>query len=121
MLTPVILTASFRKADGTYAGGYLIATLSEPIVNGTEEVDTTPLRGQLNAEGELVNMRGDPFILVANEDPGTEPVGTAYEITLQLDGEAVRSFWIKVPTPLPPGEGEEPKPATIDLAELETP
>jgi hypothetical protein len=95
-LTSTTITGSFARPDGTYSTGYVIARLIEPIANGTQQVDTEPLRGVLTATGKLQNMSEAPFTLVANDDAGTEPVGSTYEFILLIDGQPARTFYAAV-------------------------
>lgn len=115
-LTVITITGTFLGPDGQVAQGSITAELSKPIRNGTEEIEDTPISGQLNFEGELVAYpltpgTDQPFRLVANDDVGTEPTGTHYRFTINLDNAPVRSFFATV--------SHTALGHTVDLSELE--
>jgi hypothetical protein len=109
--TNITVTGTWKRADGSAAEGYVLAKLSVPLVNGAAQADVAPIRGALNAKGELKSQAEAPFVLVANDDTGTEPTGSSYQFTLLLDGEPPRSFYsplTHVTTPVDLSELEEP-------------
>ncbi len=110
-LTPITITGTFKRADGTPASGYVLTQLTEAITNGALQIDPVAMRGVLNAKGELQNESEAPFVLYANDDAATEPTGSHYEFTLQLDGQPPRKFFANVPHTAAEGK--------IDLTALE--
>ena len=96
--TTITIAGSWERPDGQPSQGTLTATLSEPIQNGTEQIDPTPIAGVLNAAGHLVDSSGElPFTLVATNDPGTTPTGSTYEFVLELDSAPVHEASAVVP------------------------
>lgn len=110
MFTPITITMTDTRADQTPAQGTITATLSETIQNSGTVIDPSPVVGTLNTQGQLKNSSGQPFILVANDDPGTLPAGTVYRFVLQLDGAPVDQFEAIIPHTAAAG--------TIDLSTL---
>jgi hypothetical protein len=83
-LTPVTITGTITRADGTHAEGTFTATLSGTMANGTTVVEPTPISGLLTAAGP-VNLSGLPFVLDAVDDTGTSPPGRYYRFVFELD------------------------------------
>lgn len=89
--TPVTITGTITRADGTHAEGEFTATLSGTMTNGTTVIEPTPISGYLTAGGP-VNESGQPFVLDAVDDPGTTPTGRFYRFVLTLDNAPVDPF-----------------------------
>jgi lysophospholipase L1-like esterase len=119
--TQIAITASINRPNGESASGTVTATLSEPISNGTEIIEPTPVVGEL-VEGQLLNQAGEPFTLAANNDLGTEPSGSQYRFVLALDSAPIREFTAVVPHTAPEGKVDitalEGRPMQTPLAEL---
>jgi hypothetical protein len=108
--TQVTITGSFIRPDGQPAYGTVTATLSEPIANSGQQIDPTPVTGVLVA-GQLKDDTTElPFVLEANDDPGTTPAGSSYRFVIELDSAPVDEFAAIVPHTAPG--------ATIDLEAL---
>ena len=90
--TLITITSTNQTASEQAATGTITATLSQRIQNGVTIIDPTPITGQINASGQLVNTLGQAFQLVANDDPSTLPQGSYYTFTVQLDSAPVRAF-----------------------------
>jgi hypothetical protein len=84
-LTTVTITGTFERENSQPSQGTITARLNHPLTNATENIENTPILGELNAEGKLVAQSGEPFTLVANDDSGTEPAGTVYQFALLID------------------------------------
>jgi hypothetical protein len=96
--TPITITGTFTKPDGSAASGTVTAILSMPLENGTAQVTPTPIVGILDASGALKDDSGlAPFVLEANDDTGTTPAGSTYEFLIELDSAPVRAFSAVVP------------------------
>lgn len=109
-LTPITLTATFVNPDGTVPTGRITATLNAAMQNGTTIVQPAPIDGFINSTGNLVNTSGKPFVLLANDDAGTTPTGTAYDFVIQIDTAGIREFLAVIPSASVGG--------TVDLSEL---
>ena len=108
--TTVTITGSYETPAGQPAQGVITATLSEPIQNGTTQIDPTPIQGQI-VDGQVMDNSGElPFTLVANNDPATLPVGSSYQFTVELDNAPLQEFNAVVPYTAPSG--------TVDLSAL---
>src|SRR5580700_453934 len=91
--TEVTITGGpFTDAAGNPLSGTGTATLSDRLVNGTQEVEPEPVQGQLNAEGMWVNTSGEAYTLVAVDDTGTEPPGAFYSWVLNFDSAPIDPF-----------------------------
>lgn len=112
MFTMITITGGpFLRPDGQPAQGAVTATLSEPMVNGSERIDPTPVAGILNAAGMLCDDSGElPFALEATTDPETLPVGAVYAFVLELDSAPIDPFSAPLPHDAPG--------ATVDLNTL---
>lgn len=110
-LTPITITGTFVRADGTASQGTVTAVLTETIQNGVEIIEPTPLLGELNTEGKLKNQSQTAFVLYANDDAATKPQGSAYAFTLEIDNAPIHSFEAVVPHTAVEGK--------VDLSELE--
>lgn len=108
MFTVVTITGTFERPDGEPSAGTITAQLSQPMTNGEEIVEATPILGEVTG-GQLKAPSGEPFTLVANDDVGTEPVNVRYRFTLELDNAPVRSFFATVPHTV----------LTVDISELQ--
>jgi hypothetical protein len=111
-LTPVIITGTFTREDGSAATGTVTATLNEQIQNGTTVIEPTPILGELVA-GKLLNQAKTAFTVDANDDAVTVPPGSYYSFLIQLDNAPVREFNAVVKHTATLG--------TVDMTELETP
>ena len=108
--TLVTITGDFVKPDGTPGQGTVTATLSEQMQNGAAVIEPTPVVGVLRQAGSLVNLSGLAFILEANDDPATTPVGSEYVFLIEVDSAPVSEFSAVVPHAAAAG--------TIDLSVL---
>lgn len=109
--TLITITANEVRPDGTVPIGTVTATLSQALTNGTQLIEPTPVVGDLNASGHLVNQSGLAFALEANDDTATTPAGSSYQFLIELDNAPVREFSAVVPHAAAAG--------TIDLSVLE--
>ena len=107
--TTVTITATETRPNGEAAQGTITAQLTMQLVNGEDILDPTPILGVLNDEGELVAQSGGAFKLAANDDTATEPKGSRYQFTVNLDNAPVRSFYASIPHTA----------GSVDLSELE--
>jgi len=89
--TPITLVGLIERPDGSVAEGTFTVTLSEPMINGTTIIEPTPLTGKLTAGGP-VNSAGQPFVIEAVDDTGTEPTTAYYTFVLQLDNAPIDPF-----------------------------
>lgn len=110
-ITLVTITGTFTTGDGSPAQGEIVATLSEPIINGPEILEPIGIRGILDATGMLESPLHGPYMLAANDDPETTPSGSTYEFVIELDGEPPRTFNAVIPYTALDG--------VIDISELE--
>jgi hypothetical protein len=111
MFTMVTITGTFERADGSPAQGRVTCSCSHALSNGTESIEADPIVGHLDDEGKLVSESDGPFVLAANDDADTSPIGSWYAFVLEVDSAPVRSFVARVPAAAVGG--------TIDLTELE--
>src|SRR5208282_4143911 len=95
--TTITVEADFKRPNGEPSQGTVTALLSATMTNGTQQIDPTPIVGHLNGAGELKSAGGLPFTLEANDDTSTEPGGTYYTFTVELDESEPRSFANPVP------------------------
>jgi hypothetical protein len=91
--TLITITGRFTREDGSPSQGTITAQLTEALHNETWLIDRVPTTGRLNDEGKLVNLAGEPFKLVATDDPATGPTEAAYQWTLEIDEAPARSFF----------------------------
>lgn len=96
------ITHTFNYADGTPASGQVRAKLTQRMTNGTSTVIPAELVANLNASGQL------SLVLYANNDSGTVPSDTQWEITLAIQGMTPQVYLVTVST----GGG------TVDLGTL---
>jgi hypothetical protein len=108
--TPITLTGTFTEPDGSAVSGTGSATLSHRIANGTTIIEPTPIALELSPTGTVVNSAGQPLILEANDDPGTEPQGSFYSFVLEFGSAPIDPFEAVI-SHLAPG-------ATVDLSAL---
>lgn len=97
-LTRITITGKFTQPNGLPSSGTISAILSNTIQNGQEVVEPIRVEGVLNGSGHLVT-RGtqQPFVLVANNDPETLPLGTGYIFQIKINNANVRQFTAIVP------------------------
>lgn len=110
MFTPVTLTGTFLRSDGSFASGTGTATLSHRIANGTTVIEPTPVTFHLSPTGTVVNNAGTPLVLEANDDTGTVPSGSFYRFVLDFDTAPVDPFDAVIPHSAGAG--------TVDLSAL---
>jgi hypothetical protein len=105
----ITVSHTFQNIDGTAASGTVVFRLSDRITNGGISYDpAVPMHSTLNSSGQL------SVTLPANNDPGTTPANTYYEVALMLNGSASGGVGDSVMVLLPynaPG-------GTIDLGTL---
>jgi hypothetical protein len=109
--TSITVTGTFLREDGTPSQGTVTAALSCAVQNGVDRVEPNPVAGVLNAAGDLVALSLQPFVLVANDDTGTQPANSCYTFALQIDGAPLDTFDAVVPS-ASPGQ-------TVDITALE--
>jgi hypothetical protein len=109
--TLITVTGQWERPDGSPSQGTVTARCTGAMTNGVMIIDQVPATGRLDDEGKLVDLAGDPFVLAATDDAGTDPKGEGYEWTLEIDEAPVRSFY----APLSHAAPE----ATVDLSTLE--
>lgn len=98
----------YNKPDGTPANGTLIITLSDTLLNAGEVIEPTPITALID-NGKIVNSSYQPLQLVANNDPGTTPVGSNYKFELTLDSSQFITFRAVISNASP----------TVDISTLE--
>lgn len=90
--TPITVTGTFKRPDGSPDSGTGTATLSHRLVNGTAIVEPEPVSLELSPTGTVVNTSGTAFILDAVDDTGTEPTGAYYTFVLEFDSAPIDPF-----------------------------
>lgn len=109
-LTPITITGTFTRPDGSAMSGTGTATLSHRIANGTTVIEPTPISFHLSPTGTVVNSAGTALVLEANDDTGTVPAGSFYSFVLDFDSAPVDPFDAVVPHSASAG--------TVDLSAL---
>lgn len=89
--TPVTITGTITRPDGTNAEGSFTATLSGTMENGTTVIEPSPITGLL-AASDPVNTAGQPFVLEAVDDTGTTPTGRYYRFVFEVDNAPIDPF-----------------------------
>jgi hypothetical protein len=108
--TSITITSTELCPDGSPAAGTVTATLTQQMVNGSDVAEPTPVAGVYDDAGQLQSDTGvEPFVLLANDDPGTTP-GAMYRFTIEIDSAPVRTGIASVP--------HDAAGATIDLSVL---
>lgn len=82
--TPITLTGTLDRPDGTAAQGTFTATLSGTMTNGATVVEPAPVSGILTSSGPKTQA-GQPFVLDAVDDTGTTPTDRFYTFEIQAD------------------------------------
>lgn len=102
--TEVVVTRTYRAADGRPASGSVLFTPSSVMVNGDTVIEA-PVTAALASSGIM------SITLVANTDSATSPVGVAYLVEERLTGQPTRRYAVIVP---------HDQGGTVDLATLTT-
>lgn len=79
-VTPITLTGTFTKPDGTADSGRVVVKSKWFVQNSTDNVVLSPyfVTTELNTNGSF------SLVLPANNDTGWSPTGWSYEVTLHL-------------------------------------
>lgn len=89
--THITLTRDYRLATGEAPTGLVYFTPSAWLVNNTVIVVPAAVPAALDSEGRI------QIHLAANNDPGTVPVGSCYQVLEQIIGQPNRSYKVTVP------------------------
>lgn len=90
--TSITLTHQFLNPDGTPASGMVAFRLTERVTNGgVTYAPQVPVHATLDSNGHLSQA------LPANNDPATAPAGSAYVVTLMLNGRSGEETEVVVP------------------------
>lgn len=101
--TMITVTRTYKTPAGYPAQGIVRFTPSDQMVNGTTTI-SSPEWDELDKNGAL------SLVLAANNNPGTTPVGTTYQVQEIITGQADRTYNVIIPYNAPS--------ATVDLSTL---
>ena len=105
--TTITVTASYKKADGTTAASGNVTFLATNTMTDSSNnniVAPTLVTGTLNNSGAI------SVTLTATDDTTTQPTGTTYEVTENIDEAGQNKYNIEVPYNSTGG--------TLDLADI---
>jgi len=89
--TPIVLTGQWQKPDGSPAAGSVVASLTEGLVNTSQPAAQIVNFAYLDANGNLA------MPVYADNDTGTNPVGSQYYCTVTIIGSPRTAGYIVVP------------------------
>lgn len=89
--TQITITRDYTLATGEVPVGVVYFTPSEWMVNNGVTVPAAPVSAAVSSEGRI------QLDLAANDDVGTTPTDTHYEVREQITGQATRIYKVAVP------------------------
>jgi hypothetical protein len=94
--TPISIQGTFAGSPDRTPSGQITFKLTDAIYNGATSYPQAPQSAMLDASGRIIDPSGYAFQVVANDDAGTSPVGTAYVVTARITGQLVDEFTVVV-------------------------
>lgn len=86
------ITHTYENADGTPASGQVKFTLTRAITNGSITIVPASITAALSSSGVLSQA------LTANNDSGTFPTDSQWQVYVEILGAKVEEYTILVPT-----------------------